>query len=60
MGGWLDGEYYSDEEIEELEKDADEMELGIADLERRVKLLQDELDEREAQRQREREEDNED
>lgn len=46
MGGWLDGEYYTDEEIEELEAAADETERRIAQLEQGIKEIEDELAER--------------
>jgi len=50
MGGWLDGEYYTDEEIEELERGADETDRRIAKLEREIEELENELDERDKQR----------
>ncbi|OPY01006.1 MAG: hypothetical protein A4E60_01951 [Syntrophorhabdus sp. PtaB.Bin047] len=53
MGGWLDGEYYSDEEIEELEAAADETDRRIEKLEREIKEIEDELAERAARREQE-------
>jgi prefoldin subunit 5 len=51
MGGWLDGEYYTDEEIEELEAAADDMDRRIAAVKQGIKEIEDEL----ARRQQERE-----
>lgn len=55
MGGWLDGEYYTDEEIEELEAAADETDRRIAKLEQEIKEIEDELAERAARREQEEE-----
>lgn len=53
MGGWLDGEYYTDEEIDELVAAADETDRRIAKLEREIKEIEDELAERAARREQE-------
>lgn len=52
MGGWLDGEYYTDEEIDELEVAADDMDRRIAAVKQGITEIEDEL----ARRQKDREE----
>ncbi len=53
MGGWLDGEYYTDEEIAELEAAADDMDRRIAAVKQGIAEIEDELAERAARREQE-------
>lgn len=50
MGGWIDGEYYTDEEIEEMEAAADDMDRRIARVKQGIAELEDEIAERDRER----------